>query len=368
MGELMNSMIKWNAIVEQFNKNKKSKENVIQSLWEGLFAQIFGYNSFLGFLDAQKSFQIGNSGSIKPDIILKNSSGPVCAIELKQETITLTDKIQSQLFSYLKQTKIDTGVIIADKIYLYAYEYSKNDDNQSFIEIDFIKDNKEGELFVDLMTFDSFNSKAISDFVNEKINHLNNVSKIKENLSKNLVLDALGKYFENQYTDDEIQEALAEFEINISKKKLNNIVNKNEIKEESKPNVSVSNINLDSQILLNGGKTAKNYLEKIFNDNGKFIDYFFTVAKLNKNGKIFWANPDIDCLKKNWCLILNYMDSRELRIFSIPADSINASGVKTRVHQGKILIDLEILFNDVDYTCRACKIKFAQWYVETLKY
>lgn len=364
----MNSMIKWNAIVEQFNKHKKSKESEIQALWESLFAQIFGYNSFLGYLDAQKSFQIGNSGSIKPDIILKNSSGPVCAVELKQEAITLTNKIQSQLFSYLKQTKIDTGLIIADKIYLYAYEYLKDDDKQSFIEIDFIKDNKEGELFVDLMTFDSFNSKAIFDFVNEKINHLNNVSKIRENLSKTLVLDALGKYFENQYSADEIQEALAEFEINISKKKSNNESKKSETVDETKTKVSVANIVFDSQILLNGGKTAKNYLEKMFNDNGEFKDYFFTVAKLNKNGKIFWANPDIECLKKNWCLILNNIDNRELRIFSIPADSINATGVKTREHQGKTLIDLEILSNDLDYTCRACKIKFVQWYVRTIKY
>lgn len=61
----MNYMDKWNIIVDQFNKNRKSKENEVQILWENIFSQIFDYSKLLGFLDAQKSYQIVNPLSYK---------------------------------------------------------------------------------------------------------------------------------------------------------------------------------------------------------------------------------------------------------------------------------------------------------------
>ena len=371
----MDSMAKWNVIVDQFNAHKESKENEIQNLWENIFSQVFDYSKMLGFLDAQKSYQIGNSGSIKPDIMLKNSTGPICVVELKQEEVTLTDKIEGQLFSYLKMTKIDTGIIIADKIYLYAYEYKKKDSEQSSISISFEKDNKEGELFIDLLTQDSFDSNKIADFVNEKINHLNNVAKIKSDLNKQTVLEALDNYLGNKYKQEEINEALNSFEIiiNEKKKEANKMVDTPKDKsvsiEEAPLLESKVELHLDADKILKGGKAVSIYLRKELIKAKYFTeDWKSTVAKLNKDGRRFWANPSIDFLNYDWCLVLNDITKRELLVFKIPANSIEKESVKTRIHDGKTLIDLEIVRQNDEYVCLTSKIQYNKWYVETIKY
>ena len=58
----MDSMAKWNIIVDQFNAHKESKENEIQNLWENIFSQVFDYSKMLGFLDAQKSYHLRRIG------------------------------------------------------------------------------------------------------------------------------------------------------------------------------------------------------------------------------------------------------------------------------------------------------------------
>lgn len=370
----MDSMEKWNKIVEQFNKFRNAKESEVQSLWEDIFSQVFCYSKILGFLEAQKTYSIGSSGTLKPDIILKRNDVPICAVELKQETMSLNDKIENQLFSYLKQTKIDTGIIIADKIYLYAYEYSKDDSQQTKIEIAFEKDNIDGELFVSLLTFETFNSKSVAEFVNEKINHLNNVESIKSSLSKKFVLEALGNYLEKQYTSEEIQEALASIEISISDKKKNHFppIGQHK-KKEHIPTISSFKWNLNSEILIKGGKQSsmyiRDYLIKI-----KYItsDVKTTLAKINKDSKKenkrYWANPSVDFLNFEWVLILNDNINRKLHIFRIPAYSIKIEKVKTRVHDGKTLLDLEIVNQDNEFVCIASKIQYNKWFIETVNY
>jgi len=371
------SMDKWNIIVDNFNNKKHEAESAIQKLWEDTFSQIFNYSVMLGTLEPQKTYQIGNSGSIKPDIMLKKDNKSVCVVELKQETIPLDEKIETQLFSYLKQTKTNIGLVISDKIYLYAYEYLKQDKDQDLVQISFEKDNKDGELFVDLFSHDAFDEKNIRSFVKEKVNYMNNVDNIKKELTKQTVLDVLNDYFGKQYTNEEIRDALDSFEIVIKKKQ--NIMNGSSVINDTPTHVNKNNtptgvnsgpanIMIDPSIIVHGGCAAAAYLKKLFLDSG-VIDssYQSTVAKLNKNGKQYWANPNIDLLIKNWCLILNDVAKREIHVFKIPANSIDSNNVAVR-HDRPNQIDLEIKYNDKTFECKSSKIKFEQWFIKSYDY
>lgn len=361
-----NSMNLWNKIVDCFNKHINSEEKVIQKNWEEIFNN-FGYSKFLGTLEAKKYIPIGNKRSLIPDIILKQNDAEICAVELKQETIPLDKDIEDQLFSYLKQGKLKTGVIICDKIYIYAYQYDKNDSEQSKISIDFEINNKDGELFVELFNSETFDHKKISKFVEEIINHNNNIKNIRDNLSKDIVVEALSNYFENKYSKEEVEEALDSIEITIQDNKNEKI--KQAIKKPIETTIKQLKFSFDSQILSKGGKPASIYLNKYFVSQSYIDDSFkFNIAKLNKDGKRFWANPPIEVLQYDWCLVLNNTSKKELFIFKIPANSISLERVNTRIHKGKKLIDLEIIHQDGEFVDLVSKIQYKQWFVEKMNY
>ena len=370
----MQSMEKWNSIVSSFNEHKKSKEEQVQSLWEQIFTQFFNYGTLLKTLDAQKSFSIGSSGSLRPDIILKRDSKPICAVELKQESMSLSSKYETQLFSYLKQIKCNVGVIIADKIYLYAYEYQKDDSEQTMIEIPFDKNNPDGEAFVELFSYDAFNDDAIFKFVKEKIDHLKNVKSIRESISKNYVVEVLKKYLGEKYSNSEIEEALDSIEIIIEKKKENQI-NKEVILPKAEEKVGNKKVleGIDAQTLIKGGKSASTYIREFLLSKNYIDDSVkTTLAKINKDSKKenkrYWANPSIEFLKYDWVVILNDNINRKLYIFRIPANSIHDNEIRTRVHQGKTLLDIEIVNKDNEFVCLASKMQFNKWLVEEVKY
>ena len=68
------SSLKWNKIVDFYNKYRLKPENEIQNLWEQLFAdaELFGYSKMYGEIEPHRSIQIGSSGRVIPDIIIKN--------------------------------------------------------------------------------------------------------------------------------------------------------------------------------------------------------------------------------------------------------------------------------------------------------
>lgn len=99
------------------------------------------------------------------------------------------------------------GILICDHIYLYRYDYFKNDDEQLKIEISFQKNNEDGELFVNQLDHDLFDETNFTSFIENKINFLNNVNAIKRDITNELITEELKKYFSNQYSQKEIDYA-----------------------------------------------------------------------------------------------------------------------------------------------------------------
>ena len=135
----METKSSWNKIVAQYNKNRNSKEEIVQASWELLFSTIFNYTD--SNIVPQLPVKMGVETK-RADILIKNGNEDLFVVELKRHTL---HDGQAQLFSYLNQLKINIGVLVCDKLYIYDFDYTTRDENYSFVEINFIPDNPDGE-------------------------------------------------------------------------------------------------------------------------------------------------------------------------------------------------------------------------------
>ncbi|CAT05338.1 Uncharacterised protein [Mesomycoplasma conjunctivae] len=375
-------MSKWNTVVKHFNANLESSESEIQKLWVDIFTEIFGYGKLQGNIRTNLAISIGSGRNIKPDIVLRREGKNVCLIELKQETIKLSPKIENQLFSYLKQTKIKIGLIISDKIYLYSYQYDKNDSEQLRFEIPFVDNNIDGEFLINLLSYKSFDDKAITQFIEEKINHISKVKDIISVLSKNFVLNVLKDYFNNQYNHLEIEDALNSIEIQINAK--HNILNKiQQIKQlEAKSEVPKQDLffekvnkkediftKIDLDILKENGRKKAIYIRKFLKEH-QYVDDSFIInfATVNKNKKKYWLEPKQEVLKSNWLFILDDNVESRLYIFKILDNDIANEKFYLR-HKGKLtFLELTIMHKDSKFLCYPGKLDFTKWLVKTIDY
>ena len=133
--------------------------------------------------------------------------------------------------------------------------------------------------------------------------------------------------------------------------------------------VKVEHFSLDSSILLKGGKAAAPYLKEALSSYG-IIDASWKVthAKLNKDGRRYWANPNVNVIENNWCLVLNNMDAKKLYIFKIPANTFKPKQLKTRIHGKAEELDVEIVKQGDMFVCLGSKVNYTTWYVEELDY
>ena len=215
-GKKMDAREKWEFLVDCYNKNKNAPEQRIQRDWENLFVEIFGYSKLLKEVDSQRSIQIGSTVRTIPDIIIHNKEqGDLFVVELKQHTLTTGTE---QLFSYLKLLKVDLGVLICNKIYLYDYDITKDDDKQAFVEIAFTKDNPDGIKFVELFSKASFDRQHIKNLIQERKKEKENIHAIQQKVTAEFVRQVLQEQLSETYSQEEIQQALEGIVITVDKK------------------------------------------------------------------------------------------------------------------------------------------------------
>lgn len=215
-GKKMDAREKWEFLVDCYNKNKNAPEQRIQRDWENLFVEIFSYSKLLKEVDSQRSIQIGSTVRTIPDIIIHNKEqGDLFVVELKQHTLTTGTE---QLFSYLKLLKVDLGVLICNKIYLYDYDITKDDDKQAFVEIAFTKDNPDGIKFVELFSKASFDRQHIKNLIQERKKEKENIHAIQQKVTAEFVRQVLQEQLSETYSQEEIQQALEGIVITVDKK------------------------------------------------------------------------------------------------------------------------------------------------------
>ena len=199
----------WNEIVDLFHENQSKDERIIQNDWEKMVLR-----KYLGFdrsdIDSQRRLRIGSTDK-KIDIMLKKDGNEFCVIELKQHCHSKNDGGQAQLFSYLNQLKkIRLGVLVCDKLYVYAFDYKSDDSEQAFVEIPFEEDDENGLAFVGFLQNQYLELDKIVEWVitknderleNERLQKEEReiIEKIKSEITDDLIKDLLRHHFVNKF-------------------------------------------------------------------------------------------------------------------------------------------------------------------------
>lgn len=92
-----------------------------------------------------------------------------------------------------------------------------------------------------------------------------------------------------------------------------------------------------------------------------------TFSSKNSTTNVFWANPRFDLLGENWSLILNDTKKRKLHLFYIPAETIEQYDLIPRNDKDD-LIDLQIQYDDPDFTDIRSKFIFRDYFVAEIDY
>jgi len=208
----MTAQSKWNKIVEHHSKFYNVKEEKVQTVWESIFAELLNYSRLDDEIDRHRKIKIGASERIITDIIIKDDVDDWFIVELKQHNYPLNAEIETQLFSYLNQLKLDLGIIVCNKLYIYDYDYNKNDAEQDKIEISFSLDNPLGIMFVELFSKSNFIKTAVKEFISLSIS----VESIKRELNQNLVKSLLNNHFTKKYSQSAVEQALGNVGIHIT--------------------------------------------------------------------------------------------------------------------------------------------------------
>lgn len=202
----------WNKLVSQYNKNLGKKEDIVQTSWELLLSTVFDYSD----RDIHPQYPVKMGVSTKlADILVRHGDDDLFVMELKRHTL---HDGQEQLFSYLNQLKIDIGVLVCDKLYVYDFDYTKKAENYSSVKIDFTQDNPDGIKFVELFTSGNFDRQKIKDFIAQKNQSKKNIALIRKDLTDDFVKEAVKNHLTEKYPAEDVERVLSEMVITVRAK------------------------------------------------------------------------------------------------------------------------------------------------------
>jgi len=236
---------KWNEICFLLSENIKSdisensfEQNVIQAL------RVLGWKQFSGDFEIRPSYQIGAANRITPDFVIKSSDNhKLFVIEIKQPNIPLTSTFQQQLFSYMRQLKLEYGILIGQGIQIfYDGNLAEQEDPVLLETIRFEKNSEKGENFVQIFSKENFNTELLKEFTLnalKKINRKEEFKRLKNKILSDNYKDKLNELikqdFISEYDGELIASVLTELRIEIIEKNIPINNSKTQIKQYSQP-------------------------------------------------------------------------------------------------------------------------------------
>ena len=145
------------------------EQKIIQSL------EKLGWSCFHKEIILKQSTQLGSAGTIIPDIIVKLlDKNESFVIEVKKPSADIENqKHKKQLFSYMRQLKLEHGLLIGNKIQIYYDGKSKiTEDPVLLTSIDISASNNNGSLFIDLFQKESFSYSKLEEFAVKTVKKL----------------------------------------------------------------------------------------------------------------------------------------------------------------------------------------------------
>ncbi len=216
-------MENWNKLC--YYLSEKIQTDIPESEFELIVEkglEILGWDEFSGDFEIRPSYQLGSTRkSLRPDFVIKsNKTGEkLFVVEIKRPKVPLSNQNQTQLSTYMRQFKLEFGILIGPQIQIfYDGELNKNENATLIENIEFKRENEKGKQFTDLFSKDKFDKEALSDFAKKSYKKIN--EKETEREIKNRVLS---EEF-NLYVSKIIVEKLSvEYDINLVSRVLNNI-------------------------------------------------------------------------------------------------------------------------------------------------
>lgn len=371
----------WNEIVNWRNKLINAPEIVVQNEWVTYLSELFGYSKVLGDICPHLQVKVGVGIKAIDDITVKINGIPVFLVELKRYCLQKQDTFVEQLKSYLTLFHLSIGVLVCDAVYIYYFDYSKNETHS--LKIEFKTDNEYGIKFIELFRKETFDKEAVKNYILSEIekrieeakraNELKEkITKIKEEIKCIDIKELLKNHFIKTYDEAAVTAALNGLEVTFI------ATNKSKIPA---PSVPVNKI-------INNNANAKKFITKsgainLFRQDLSYTDmstHNTVFASKNSYAKNYWGNPRGELLKKDWYLILNDKPNSRLYLFFIPRDEFKAiyltekdfmkSGEKFLIRRSDKpgLIDLQIEYDDELFTDNRSGQKFFAYYKKQLNY
>lgn len=190
---------RWNEICFLLSVNLRNdisesdfEKNVIQAL------RVLEWKEFSGDIQIRPSFQIGAANRIIPDFVINSSEKKnLFVVEIKQPNIPFSTKFQQQLFSYMRQLRLQYGILIGQVIQIfYDGDLTDNDDPVLLETIEYENDAAKGLKFVELFSKQNFSHDMLRSFTLNALKKINRKVEQKVLLQKVLSTDYPSKLFE----------------------------------------------------------------------------------------------------------------------------------------------------------------------------
>lgn len=254
----------WNEIcfllsgnVRADTSEREFEKNVIQAL------RVLGWKEFLGDFQIRPSFQIGASNRIMPDFVINSAEKKnLFVIEIKQPSIPLNINFQQQLFSYMRQLRLQYGVLIGQAIQIFYDGDLTDHDAPVLLEtIEFEQDSAKGLKFVKFFSKQTFSYEVLNTFtlnslkkINRKADHKKLQQKILSTEYQIELLELIKQDFLNNYDAELIDNVLKEISIQIQRKQQLTL---------EEPTLQHYTLNEDKN------KNSKDYTKYIINGSGE---------------------------------------------------------------------------------------------------
>ena len=146
----------WNAICYTMENNKFENEATLQILLENSILQRLNWEMSKGEIK-RPIIQYGSANFIKPDAVLCKDGNNLLVIELKKVFAKLSENNEQQLFSYMRELKLQFGILWGKSISVYYDDILDKKQPQKVCEIFFDKNNETGIELIKNLFKNNFN-------------------------------------------------------------------------------------------------------------------------------------------------------------------------------------------------------------------
>jgi len=204
---------KWKEICYLFKINKASSEDIFQKEVVNIFEKL-GWSRFNNEIEEKRTIDVGAAKSLKPDIIIKNHQKDFFVIELKRPTVNYIERNKSQLFSYMRQLKLNVGLLVNDRIRVF-YEDINCRVPIEIMNIEFVENSNDGLQFIKLFSRKTFNQDVLITYCLNHLLSFDAMDYITSEDYKFKIIEFVKNDLRNMFSEDVIKMALNNIDINL---------------------------------------------------------------------------------------------------------------------------------------------------------